>query len=172
VSDTPRDIFDSAQKWAAALLVLAGALSVVGATLEWVEISVRPQVRSDVDFGDNQVQVEELEPTQPFSGLEAGDGWFVLGAGVMMIIAAGLFLVSRANRYAWLGFLAAVVIGSIAFTDYRGVGDFTSPISRRMEIVGKAVPALGLTLVAAAGLIGLIGAVVGIAASPQRDEVP
>jgi hypothetical protein len=38
-----------------------------------------------------------------------------------------------------------------------------------MEIVGRARPALGLTLVAAAAFMGVLGAAAGIAASPKRD---
>ena len=164
-----RDVFDTARLWAVALLVLAGALATIGSTLEWVDIVVQPEIRGDVNFGVNQPEVEEPPVSRPFTGLEAGDGWFVLGAGALMITSAALLWFTRSGRFAWLGFLAAVVTGAIAFTDYRGVGDFTSSISQRMNLVGKVVPALGLTLVAAAALVGLVGSVIGIAATPRPD---
>jgi hypothetical protein len=164
-----RDVFDTARLWSVALLVVGGSLAMAGSALDWVDIVVQPEIQSDIDFGANQPEVQEPEVSRPFTGLEAGDGWFVMGAGAIMVVSAALLWITRSGRFAWLGFLTAVVIGAIAFTDYRGVGDFTSSISQRMNLVGKVVPALGLTLVAAAALIGLVGSVVGIAATPRQD---
>jgi hypothetical protein len=167
--DRSPDFFDVARRWAAALLMGAGVLAVVGSMLDWVTITVRPSLSENIDFGGQQDALEAPRVTEPFSGLEAGEGYWVLGAGIVLVALGALLLFRARARYAWLGLLASVVIGAIAFADFRGVGDLSSSFSRRMEIVGKARPALGLTLVAVSAFMGVLGAAGGIAASPSRD---
>ncbi len=164
-----RDFFEVARKWAAIALIAAGMLAVIGSMLDWVTITVRPSLSENIDFGTQREGIEAPERTEPFTGLEAGEGYYVLGAGVVQVAAGVLLLLQHRARYAWIGLLAAVVVGAIAFADFRGVGDLSSSISRRMEIVGQARPALGLTLVAAAAFVGVLGAAAGVAASPKRD---
>jgi hypothetical protein len=164
-----RDFFEVALRWAAVTLIAAGLLAVIGSMLDWVTITVRPSLSENIDFGSQRDGIEVPERTEPFTGLEAGEGYYVLGAGVVQIAVGALLLVRGRGRYAWVGLLAAVVVGAIAFADFRGVGDLSSSISRRMEIVGRARPALGLTLVAAAAFIGVLGAAAAIAASPKRE---
>jgi hypothetical protein len=168
--DRPPDFFDVARKWAAVLLVGAGVLAVVGSMLDWVTITVRPSLSENIDFGDQRDALEAPQVTEPFSGLEAGEGYWVLGAGIVLVAMGALLLLRRRALYAWLALLASVVIGAVAFADFRGVGDLSSSFSRRMEIVGKARPALGLTLVAVSAFMGVLGAAGGIAASPKRDQ--
>jgi hypothetical protein len=165
-----RDFFEVARRWAALTLVAAGILAAVGAMLDWVTITVRPSLSENIDFGTQREGIEAPQRTEPFTGLEAGEGYYVLGAGAIQVAAGALLLLRRRARYAWIGLLAAVVVGAIAFADFRGIGDLSSSISRRMEIVGRARPALGLTMVAGAAFLGVLGAAGGIAASPSRDQ--
>ncbi len=160
-----QDFFDKARVYAAVGLVLAGLCTIAGSALDWVTI-VERQVAEDVDFGPG---TEDIEPGQgrPFTGLEARDGWYTLAAGVVVVVAAGLLVAKKRSSYAWLAFWAAMVIGGIAFADYRGIGDVTAAISQRMEVGAEARPAIGLTLVAAGAMVGLISAVGAVAATPS-----
>jgi hypothetical protein len=63
---------------------------------------------------------------------------------------------------------ASMVIGAVALADLRALEDTASGISRRMDIVGDADPAFGLWLVAAAGVVGLLGAVGLLTATPKE----
>ena len=161
------DFFDRARRFAIALLLLAGVAAIAGSALDWVTITGPPPIDPQADFGPNQ---EALEPprTRPFSGLEAGDGYWALGGGIVIVIAAGMLLIRPRGRWAVLAFLASLIIGAIAFADYRGVGDVSSSISTRMDI-GSARPGVGLTLVAVAGFLGIVGSAAAIAATPPRD---
>ncbi|HZJ49614.1 MAG TPA: hypothetical protein VFF07_01915 [Actinomycetota bacterium] len=162
------DFFDRARRFAVALLLLAGVAAIAGSSLDWVTITVRRQIDPRADFGSNQDALEEPR-TRPFSGLEAGDGYWALGGGIVIVIAAGMLLIRPRGRWAILAFLASLIIGAIAFADYRGVGDVSSSISARMEIDVSARPGVGLTLVAAAGFLGIVGSAAAIAATPPRD---
>ncbi len=157
--------FDRVRSVAGAILMASGAAAVVGAMLDWVTITPPPKVPPD--FRD--MDLEGVKASQPFSGLEAGDGWWVIGAAVIMILAAGLLIVRRRSLYAWIALLAAMVIGAITFADFRAIGDLASGLSRRMDIVGQARPSLGITLVAASALLGIVASGAGIAASPRTD---
>jgi hypothetical protein len=163
------DFFDRARRVAVALLILAGFAAIAGSSLDWVTITVRPQIDPQADFGSDQDALEDPGRIRPFYGLEAGDGYWALGGGIVIVIAAGLLLIRPRGRWAILAFLASLIIGAIAFADYRGVGDVSSSISTRMEIVGGARPGVGLTLVAAAGFLGIVGSAAAIAATPPRD---
>ncbi len=163
------DFFDRARRFAIAILLLAGAAAVVGSFLDWVTITVRPEIDPQADFGSDQDALEEPGPSRPFSGLEAGDGYWALGGGVVIVIAAGLLLIRPRGGWAILAFIASLIIGAIAFADYRGVGDVNSSISTRMEIQAAARPGVGLTLVAVAGFLGIVGSAAAIAATPPRD---
>ena len=134
-----------------------GAAAIIGSLLDWVTITPPPRLPA-----------REVENAQPFTGIETGDGWWVIAGGVLLIAGAFLVVLRRRSGWAWLAFLASVVIGSIAIADYRGIGDLSSSISRRMEIVGEARPAVGITLVAAGALVGLIASVAAVAATPRR----
>lgn len=105
----------------------------------------------------------------PFTGLDVPDGWWVLGASIVLIVAAALLLVKRKSVWAWLSVCASMLIGGIAFADYRAIGDVQTGLMRRTELVGQVEPALGITLVAAAGITGVIASVLGIAATPRAD---
>ena len=163
------DFFDRARSWAAVVMAIAWAAAIVGSSLDWVRITVRPELAEDTRF-DDQNSPEEPRVSRPFTGLEAGDGWWSLAGGVVLVVSAALLVLRRRARWAWLGLLGAVLVGAIALADYRGIGDLSSSLSHRMNIVGQAEPGVGITLVAAGALAGLLGAVGGIAASPQSPN--
>jgi LPXTG-motif cell wall-anchored protein len=158
------DIFDRARAVAVAALVAAAATAILGSFLDWVTITERPRLAPGTDFGGQQVEAPEF--SEPYTGVEARDGWIVVGAGVVLLASALGLAVRRRKVYAILAFLAATVAGGIAFADYRGIGDISSSISDRMEIVGDPEPAIGITLVAVAAIVGLAGAITALVATP------
>lgn len=167
-----RDFFDRARAWAAVIMLLSGITAILGSTMDWVTISERPALRRDTSFAQNQ-SVRKPRVTQPFSGIEAGDGWASLSGGALLVAAAALLVLRRRALWGWLGLLGSVLVGAVALADYRGIGDLSSSISRHMDIVGGAEPALGIVLVVAAAIAGVVGSVAGIAASPyRRAELP
>lgn len=157
-SPTQRGFFDRARAWAAIGLFVAGGLAVVGATVDWVTITPPPVLPAG-----------EAPRTDPYTGLEAGDGWWVLGAGIAMALLATLLVLRSKSLYAWLAFLVAILIGGIAFSDFNAVGDTSSELWRRMDRVGDVDAGFGLTLVAAAGVIGVVAAAAGVAATPRQS---
>jgi hypothetical protein len=167
VSHTPTapDFFDRARVAAATALIVTGALAIVGCFLKWVTFSL------DEPTGTTTSQ----KPTAPIAGTKVSDWKVVLVAGALVIICALLLAIRKRSFYAWVCFLASMVIGAIAVADYRGLGDPTSGFLRGLEralhttVQGKAQPGIGLTLIAVAGVGGLIASVIGIAATPHRD---
>ncbi|HEY7876476.1 MAG TPA: hypothetical protein VIG64_15280 [Actinomycetota bacterium] len=158
MADAPaRDFFDKARELVSAALFVAGALAIVGSLLDWVTFTLDPPL-----FG-----VIAPRPSDPISGFDVGDGWLVAGAGVVLIAAAFLLVLRRRAGFAGLGLLASMFIGAIAISDYRGVGDLTSDLARELDLVGEPHAAIGLTLVVAASILGLIASVAGIAATPR-----
>jgi hypothetical protein len=154
-----------------ALMLVAGAMAVIGSALDWVTIAVRPELQEGADFGDAGEQPQAPRITRPFTGLEARDGWWSAAGGVVLMIAGALLHIRKRAGWAWLGVLASVVIGAVGIADYRGIGDLSSSISHRMDIVGGAEPATGLLLVVASAFAGLIASVAGVAASPGPEAV-
>jgi hypothetical protein len=167
VSQTPTapDFFDRARSAAAIALVLLGALAIAGCFLKWVTFSL------DEPAGTTTSQ----RPTAPIAGTKVSDWKVVLIAGALVIACALALAIRKRSFYAWVCFLASMVIGAIAVADYRGLGDPTSGFLRGLEralhttVKGKAQPGIGLTLIAVAGVGGLIASVIGIAATPHRD---
>jgi len=156
-SPMQQGFFDRARAWAASAMFVAGGLAVVGAAVEWVTVTPPPILPPG-----------EAPRTDPYTGLEAGDGWWILGAGIAMAVLAALLVLRSGSLYAWLAFLVAILIGGIAFSDFNAVGDSSSELWRRMDRVGDVDPGFGLTLVAASGVIGVIAAAAAIAATPRQ----
>lgn len=156
-----RDFFDTARERVAAGLFVAGATAVVGSVLDWVTFSLPEPVGS--------VNVSNQRPSPPISGLDAGDGRWVMAAGAVLIVCSIMLVLRGRALYAGISFCASIVIGAIAISDYKDVGDISSDLSRRLDIVGEGHVAIGLTLVAIASLMGLILSVAGIAAAPRRE---
>lgn len=155
---TQQIFFDRARAWAATAMFVAGGLAVIGAAVDWVTITPPPRLPPGDASG-----------TEPYTGLEARDGWWVLSAGIAMGLLAALLIVRRRSLYAWLAFLASILVGGIAFSDFNAVGDSSSGLWRRMDRVGDVDPGFGLMLVAAAGVIGVIASAAGVAATPGRS---
>lgn len=151
------DYFDRARGLAASLCLAAAAAAIVGALLPWVSITPAPEALPGV-----------RNASRPFTGIEARDGWYVIAAAVAIAIAAFISVSTRKRGYVWVSILAAMLIGAIAISDLRAIEDTASGISRRMDIVGDADPAFGLWLVAAAGVIGLLGSVGLLTATPKE----
>ena len=153
----PGDYFDRARMAASAGLVAAGAAAVIGSVLDWV--TVEPPERGPAS---------ELARAEPFTGIEARDGWYVIACAAVLIVCAFLVVATGKSGYAWLAFAASFVMGAIAIADYRAVDDITSDISRRMELVGDAEQAAGLILVLVAAFAGIVASLAGVAASPRE----
>ena len=152
---TRGDYFDRARGVAVAILLAAAAAAIIGSLLNWVTITPPPTVAG------------KRQASEPFSGIEARDGWYVIVSALVLALSAIGLLLKRRGFYAAIAFLAAMVIGAIAFADYRGIGEITSSISERMDVVGDADPAAGIMLVSAGGFAGLIGSVIGLVATPR-----
>jgi len=153
------DYLDKARAVAAAALIAAGAAAIIGSFLDWVTLDLPPVVPPG-----------ELAKAQPYSGIETGDGGILVAAGAFMVVVAILLAVRRRSFYAWLAFVVSVVIGAIGVGNYRSAGDATSDLTRRMDIVGDPSPGIGLTLIAVAALIGIVGSLAGVAATPRIDS--
>lgn len=150
------DTFDRARSIAAAFLVAAGAAVLLGTALDWVTIELPPTVPE-----------EQMEATQPFSGLETKSApYLLIGAGAVILLAL-LLVARRRSLYAWLAFVTSMIIGGIAFQNYRGIEEL---FYEQMERIGDPEPALGLMLVAAGGVVGVIAGAAGIAAVPPADR--
>lgn len=166
----PSDFFDRARRLAAAGIVLAGLCAITGSFLDWAVITERG-VAPNVDFGE---QTDDIEPGQgkAFAGIEDRDGRLVLAGGVGLIAAAAALVARKRSTFAWLAFWVSLAIGGIAFADYRTVSendDAPRGILLRHEVGVEASPGPGLTIVAAAGMLGIISAVGGVAATPRTE---
>lgn len=147
---------------------MAGVAAVVGSVVDWVTVTPPPEPPAGIDFQEEPFAEEES--SEPFTGLEAGDGWLTAAAGGAQLVA-GLLLITR-RRGGWLGILASVPIGAIAISGYRALDSPTSGLLERTDTVGDVDPSLGLTLISAAALVGLISAVIGVAATPKEGGTP
>ena len=148
-------------------MILAGLAGVTGAFLDWVSIEPPPRLPTGTDFEGQQFG--ERGKPEPFTGIEAGDGWVVVGGGAVLIAAGVLLIAGR--RAGWLAFLATIPIGAIAIADYRAIVEPTSALADKMDLFGDVSPAIGLTLVAVSAVLGLIASVMAIAATPSRPLV-
>jgi len=162
------DFFDRVRVVAVALMLAAGAVLIIGSVIDWVTITEAPALVEDFDFGESNNLVEAPEVSQPFTGVETTYGAYSLASGIVLALAALMLLVRRRGKWAWLGFAAAIVSGGLAISAYRGIADTASPLHEQMDIVGKAEPALGLTLVATGAIVGLVASAAGVAATPRR----
>jgi hypothetical protein len=157
-----RDFFDKARERVSFGMFVAGAAAVVGSVLDWVTFSLPEPVGS--------INLSNQRPSPPISGFEAGDGRWVMAAGAVIIVCSILLVLKGRALYAGLAFCASLVVGAIAISDYKGVGDVSSDLSRKLDVVGEPHVAIGLTLVAIAALLGLIMSVAGVAATPSGDR--
>lgn len=160
------DFFDRARIWAGVIVLLAGLVAVLGSVVDWVTVTPPPDPPPGIDFEEKPFAADEN--SDPFNGLEAGDGWATLAAGGVEMVA-GLLLIGK-RRGGWLGVLATVPMGAVAISVYKQLGSPTSELMERTKTVGDADPGLGLTLIAGAALVGLIASVIGVAATPKNQS--
>jgi hypothetical protein len=140
-------------------MLAAGAAGIIGALLDWVSILRLPNI----------IPASELQNADPVSGIEAGDGWTVLILAVVVANAALLLWVKRSSIWGWVGFLCSAGIGAIAIADYRAISDTGSGFIQDLEVIGEFEHGIGLLLVLAGGLLGIIFSLVGVAASPRTE---
>lgn len=155
--DRTTDAFDRARTIAAAFLVAAGAAVILGSVLDWVIVEPPPII-----------PVEQIPATEPFSGLDTKSApYLLIGAGLVILLAL-LVVIRRKALYAWLAFLVSIGLGGFAFQNYRGLDEL---FYEQMDRIGDPSPALGLMLVAAGGVVGVIAGAAAIAALPSGREV-
>jgi hypothetical protein len=160
------DFFTKARVWAGVVVLLAGLCAIVGSAVEWVTVTkAPPRPPPGVDFQQRPFATDES--SEPFTGLEVREGW-VSAVGGAVLMAAGLLLISR-NRGGGLAVLAAMPIGAMAISSYRSLGSEASDLLDRSGTVGDVDPGLGLVLISAAAVVGLISGVVGLAATPRSE---
>jgi LPXTG-motif cell wall-anchored protein len=138
-------------------MVAAGAAVILGTVLDWVTVTPPPIIPAD-----------QIPNTEPFTGLETKSApYLLIGAGVV-ILSALLLVARRKSFYGWLGFLASMVLGGIAFQNFRGINEL---FFDQMEGVGEPDPALGLLLVVAGAVVGVIAAAAGAAGAPSEPDL-
>jgi hypothetical protein len=154
VSGPPRDFFERALMWAATGLFIAGALLATGSFLDWVSIEQLPDV----------IPANQAARADPFNGLEVGDGYWTLIAGGVLAVCAVLLVLRGSGTSARVAFVASIVGGAVAISDYRAI----DRLFEEVEGIGVGItPGLGLTLASAGALLGLISSVAAIAATPR-----
>lgn len=152
--------------WAGVVVMLAGLTAIVGSAVQWVTVTPPPEPPPGVNF--EQRPFAEDESSEPFTGLEIREGW-VTALGGAALMAGGLMLIMRA-RGGGIAVLASIPIGAVAISAYRALGSVTSGLMERTDTVGDADPSIGIILVSAAAIVGLIAGVVGLAATPKPEE--
>ena len=151
-----RDTFDTARSVAAVGMVAAGAATIVGTLMDWVTIT--PPVL---------IPIDQVAQAEPFTGLDTKSGPYLLIAAGVMILSALLLVVRRRPLYAWIGFLSTMIIGGIGFQNYRGLDEL---FFEQMDGIGTPAPGLGLRLVVAGGIVGLIAVAGGLAGTPAEAK--
>ena len=155
VAASPRDVFEKARVWAAAGLVLAAALLIVGSFLDWVSVERLPDT----------IPADQAARAEPFNGFDVGDGYVTGGAGIAIAFCAAMLMLKARSSFAWLAFVSAMIAGAIAISDYRSIDQ----LFEDFQGIGKGIsPGIGLTLVAAGALVGMVSAVGGVAATPNE----
>lgn len=159
------DTFQKARAAAAALLLSAALAIIVGCFLDWVTITEQPEVLpTETTAGPGGAQL-----TEPFNGMDTGDGKYLVAGAVVLCAMALLIFVRKKSGYGWIAFLTSFVLGIIGIADYRAIAGETLEL-KGVDVIGKTEPALGITLVAAGCLIGLIASLIGVAGSPRGTD--
>ena len=156
MSSPGRDTFDTARSASAAALIAAGVAAIIGTMIDWVTVAPPPII-----------PVEQAPRAEPFTGWATGHGiYIVVGAGLMILFALLLFI-RRRSFHAWGAFISSMLVGGIGIANYRGIDNL---FYGEMNGIGKPAAALGLTLVAGAGIVGVIAAAAGVAATPSAQQ--
>ncbi len=155
VSDAPRDYFDRARLVAATGLFVGAICLITGCFLDWVTVDQLPEV----------IPADQAAKAQPINGFDVRDGYVIAAAGLVLLISAVRLVLQ--SRGAGIAFLAAVVAGGVAISDYRGVDEMFV----QLDAIGRGPhPGIGLILVAIGALVSLVSAVAAIAATPRRAD--
>ena len=154
MSDAPRDYFDRARLVAATVLFIAAVCLIVGCFLDWVTVDQLPDV----------IHADQAAKAEPFNGFDVRDGYIVAIAAIVLLVSAVRLVIQ--GRGAGVAFLAAVVAGGIAISDYRSIDE----LFVEFDAIGRGPhPGIGLILVAFGALLALVAAVAAIAATPRSD---
>ena len=156
MSERPRDYFEKARIWACTALFLGAALLFLGSFLDWVSVSTLPET----------IPSDQIRFAEPFNGFDVGDGWVTAGAAIVMWFCAVMVVLKAKSSFAWLAFIASIVAGAVAISDYRDI----SGLFEQFGGIGRGIsPGAGITLVAAGALISLVSSVAAVAATPKTD---
>lgn len=162
------------------LAALGGILAIVGSLLAWATVEAN-------FFGQSQ--------TQDVTGTEGGDGTITLVAGVIMLIAGIVLLMIRTGGLRRAAAVLAIVAGLVSagigiydmidiksnalddiITEFGGDPDTITEEQRtQIEDAFEISVGYGLYLVIAAGVIGLVGGILGLrggGADPTATAVP
>jgi hypothetical protein len=150
-------------------MIAAGAALAIGSFLDWVSLTDVPDRAEDANFGSEEDFEGEEQRSEPVSGTETRYGVTSMIAGIVLVSAAFMLLTRRRGKWAWLGFLASMVAGGLVISAYRAIADESSSLHRELDLVGRASPGFGLTLVAAGAITGLIASVGGVISTPYRE---
>ena len=150
------DAFDRGRAYAAAGMVAAGVATILGTLLDWVTIRP-PQI----------IPADLIPAAEPFTGLETKSAPYLLVSAGIVILSAVMLVWRQRTVWAWIGFLASMVVGGLAFQNYRGLDEL---FYDQMERIGEPSAALGLTLVVGGGIAGLIASAAGVAAAPPEPK--
>jgi len=130
-------------KQGAGLMVLGGALLVIGSFLDWAEVS-----DPSSGLGDSE------------TGIGGGDGWFTLIFGAALLLVGYLIYAGQAaNSPKWLGWLgwAGAVLGlALAVFEFTDINSDLDTI-KALGLDGSL--GIGVWLIIAGGVLGLIGAI-------------
>ncbi|MFP5297598.1 MAG: hypothetical protein ACLGHL_01245 [Actinomycetota bacterium] len=154
------DFLDKARRAAVAGMLAAALAMVLGSFLDWISIVRLPKVLPE----------SELQRAGAVTGTEAGDGWWVVILAAVLINAALLLWMKRKSFWGWVGFITSIVVGSIGIADYRAIARSGSPFLQQLDVVGEIDHGIGILLVLAGGLLGVIFSLVGVAASPYTSQ--
>ena len=160
------DFFARARLVSVAVLLLVGVVSVIGGVLDWATIDPCPEIVPGSTFDESELD----DPLCPVRGIDTTEGKVVIVAGFVILAAAILLILRSKASFGWLALVSSIIAGSSAISAYRGIGDVDSSISRRFGLIDSYDPGVGLTVVAAAAVLGVIAAVVGIAATPSSGN--
>jgi hypothetical protein len=158
------DFFDRVRRGAVAILLASGAAIVIGGVLDWASLERCPEIVEGSTFDESEL---EDPPPCPLRGIDATEGKVAVVSGFVMLFGAIMLTLRERSGYAWLAFVSAIVAGSVAIAAYRGIGDVNSSISRRFGLIDAYEVTLGLNLVAAAAIVGMIASIAAITATPQ-----
>ena len=114
------------KKQAAGLIILGGAGLAIGSFLPWAEI-----------FGIT------------VSGMDGGDGWFTLIAGIALVVVGYLAFSGGKALPAWLGWAALVIGAGVAILNYfdiSGTGGVSVGIGMWAMLAGSVLALVGLLL--------------------------